>query len=415
MAMVKKPVTGMKDILPAEMQIRDYVIGLIKETYKSFGFTPIETPCAEHIENLSSKQGGDNEKLIFKILKRGEKLNLETAQSEQDLVDSGLRYDLTVPLSRFYSNNANQLPVPFKALQIGPVWRAERPQKGRFRQFYQCDIDILGDPSCLAEIELITATTTLLGKLFNNFKVRINDRGILRAMAAYSGFSEESFEKVFIILDKMDKIGLDGVKKELLESDFAAESIETYLGLFTKLEEQENPVLWLKEELGDYLPSETAESLTTIITSIQQTQTASYDIVFDPTLVRGMSYYTGTIFEIEMPDFGSSVAGGGRYDKMIGKFTGKETCACGFSIGFERIVTLLMEHGFEVPNQAEKIAFLVEKNMPAEKLCEIMKEAAAERSQGKCILVVTMNKNKKFQKEQLSKDGYGTFREFFRK
>ncbi len=415
MAMVKKPVTGMKDILPAEMQIRDYVIGLIKETYKSFGFTPIETPCVEHIENLCSKQGGDNEKLIFKILKRGEKLNLETAQGEQDLVDGGLRYDLTVPLSRFYSNNANQLPTPFKALQIGPVWRAERPQKGRFRQFYQCDIDILGDPTCLAEIELITATTTLLGKLFSNFKVRINDRGILRAMAAYSGFAEESFEKVFIILDKMDKIGLDGVKNELMESGFAAESIEKYLDLFTKLEGQENPVMWLKEELGDFLAAETADSLTTIMTSVKQTQATAYDIVFDPTLVRGMSYYTGTIFEIEMPDFGSSVAGGGRYDKMIGKFTGKETCACGFSIGFERIVTLLMEHGFQVPNQAEKIAFLVEKNMPAEKLCEIMKEAAEERSQGKCILVVTMNKNKKFQKEQLAKEGYETFREFFRR
>lgn len=415
MAMVKKPVTGMKDILPAEMQIRDYVIGLIKETYKSFGFTPIETPCVEHIENLCSKQGGDNEKLIFKILKRGEKLNLETAQGEQDLVDGGLRYDLTVPLSRFYSNNANQLPTPFKALQIGPVWRAERPQKGRFRQFYQCDIDILGDPTCLAEIELITATTTLLGKLFSNFKVRINDRGILRAMAAYSGFAEESFEKVFIILDKMDKIGLDGVKNELMESGFAAESIEKYLDLFTKLEGQENPVMWLKEELGDFLAAETADSLTTIMTNVKQTQATAYDIVFDPTLVRGMSYYTGTIFEIEMPDFGSSVAGGGRYDKMIGKFTGKETCACGFSIGFERIVTLLMEHGFQVPNQAEKIAFLVEKNMPAEKLCEIMKEAAEERSQGKCILVVTMNKNKKFQKEQLAKEGYETFREFFRR
>lgn len=415
MAMVKKTVTGMKDILPAEMQIRDYVIGLIKETYKSFGFTPIETPCVEHIENLCSKQGGDNEKLIFKILKRGEKLNLETAQGEQDLVDGGLRYDLTVPLSRFYSNNANQLPTPFKALQIGPVWRAERPQKGRFRQFYQCDIDILGDPTCLAEIELITATTTLLGKLFSNFKVRINDRGILRAMAAYSGFAEESFEKVFIILDKMDKIGLDGVKNELMESGFAAESIEKYLDLFTKLEGQENPVMWLKEELGDFLAAETADSLTTIMTSVKQTQATAYDIVFDPTLVRGMSYYTGTIFEIEMPDFGSSVAGGGRYDKMIGKFTGKETCACGFSIGFERIVTLLMEHGFQVPNQAEKIAFLVEKNMPAEKLCEIMKEAAEERSQGKCILVVTMNKNKKFQKEQLAKEGYETFREFFRR
>ncbi|MCI7099191.1 MAG: histidine--tRNA ligase [Lachnospiraceae bacterium] len=413
MAMVKKPVTGMKDILPAEMQIRDYVIGLIKETYKSFGFTPIETPCVEHIENLCSKQGGDNEKLIFKILKRGEKLNLETASGEQDLVDGGLRYDLTVPLSRYYSNNSNQLPAPFKALQIGPVWRAERPQKGRFRQFYQCDIDILGDPTCLAEIELITATTTLLGKLFDNFKVRINDRGVLKAMASWSGFSEESYDKIFIILDKMDKIGLEGVKNELMESGFDPVSIDRYLDLFTKLENQEDPVGWLKEELGDCLAAETAESLTTIMSSVKQTQATAYDIVFDPTLVRGMSYYTGTIFEIEMPDFGSSVAGGGRYDRMIGKFTGKETCACGFSIGFERIVTLLMDHGFQVPGQSEKIAYLIEKKMPAEKLCQIMKEAAEERAQGKCVLVVTMNKNKKFQKEQLAKDGYETFREFF--
>lgn len=413
--MVKKPVTGMKDILPAEMQIRDYVIGLIKETYKSFGFTPIETPCVEHIENLCSKQGGDNEKLIFKILKRGEKLRLDTAETEQDLVDGGLRYDLTVPLSRFYSNNSNQLPTPFKALQIGPVWRADRPQKGRFRQFYQCDIDILGDPTCLAEIELITATTTLLGKLFDNFKVRINDRGILKAMAAYSGFAEESYDKIFIILDKMDKIGLEGVKAELLESGFAAESVEKYLALFSSLEGQADPVGWLKEELGEFLPAAIAESLTTIMASAKQTQTKPYEIAFDPTLVRGMSYYTGTIFEIEMPDFGSSVGGGGRYDKMIGKFTGKETCACGFSIGFERIVMLLMEHNFQIPGQAEKIAYLVEKNMPADKLGEIMKEAAEERNNGKCILVVTMNKNKKFQKDQLAKEGYNTFKEFFRR
>ena len=207
MALSKKPVTGMKDILPAEMQLRDYVIGVIKDTYGKFGFTPIETPCVENIANLSSKQGGENEKLIFKILKRGEKLNLETAQGENDLVDGGLRYDLTVPLVRYYSNHANELPSPFKALQIGNVWRADRPQKGRYRQFMQCDIDILGEPSNLAEIELILATTTTLGKLgFRNFQIRINDRKILKAMAAYSGFPEESYDQVFITLDKMDKI-----------------------------------------------------------------------------------------------------------------------------------------------------------------------------------------------------------------
>ena len=184
MALKKKPVTGMKDILPREMEIRSYVMNLIRETYATFGFSSIETPCVEHIENLCSKQGGENEKLIFKILKRGEKLRLEEAAGEGDLVDSGLRYDLTVPLSRFYSNNANDLPSPFKALQMGNVWRADRPQRGRFRQFMQCDIDILGDPTSMAEIELVLATTTLLSKLdFRNFTIRINDRRILKAMA----------------------------------------------------------------------------------------------------------------------------------------------------------------------------------------------------------------------------------------
>ncbi len=216
MALKKKPVTGMKDMLPGEMEIRDYVIQLVKETYKTYGFQSMETPCVEHIENLCSKQGGDNEKLIFKILKRGEKLKIETAKAEDDLVDGGLRYDLTVPLARYYANHSNELPSPFKAMQIGNVWRADRPQKGRFRQFMQCDIDILGEPSNLAEIELILATTAMLGKLdFKNFTVCINDRNILKAMAAYSGFREEDYDEVFIILDKMDKIGAEGVAAEL--------------------------------------------------------------------------------------------------------------------------------------------------------------------------------------------------------
>ena len=200
MALNKKPVHGMKDILPNEMKIRDYVIRVIKETYGKFGFTSIETPCMEDIENLSSKQGGENEKLIYKILKRGEQLDLQSAQSEADVVDYGMRYDLTVPLVRYYSNHANDLPSPFKALQMGNVWRADRPQKGRYRQFMQCDIDILGEASNLAEIELILATTTTLGNLgFQNFEIRINDRRILKAMAAYSGFAEADFDSVFII------------------------------------------------------------------------------------------------------------------------------------------------------------------------------------------------------------------------
>ncbi|MDO4304981.1 MAG: histidine--tRNA ligase [Bacillota bacterium] len=415
MALSKKPVTGMKDILPEEMQIRDYVIGVIKETYGKFGFTSIETPCVENIENLSNKQGGENEKLIFKILKRGEKLNLENAESEKDLVDGGLRYDLTVPLVRYYSNHANELPTPFKALQMGNVWRADRPQRGRYRQFMQCDIDILGEPSNLAEIELILATTTTLGRLgFKDFQIRINERRILKAMAAYSGFAEDSYDSVFITLDKMDKIGLDGVEAELLENGFGRECVEKYLSLFKGMEEADDSLSYLAQTLGDYLEEEVRVSLQEIMDSVGATKASDFELVFDPTLVRGMSYYTGTIFEIAMPQFGGSCGGGGRYDKMVGKFTGNDVPACGFSIGFERIILLLMESGFQVPAQPAKVAYLLEKGLPGEELCSVIAKAQKERSEGKQILVVRMNKNKKFQKEQLAKEGYTEFKEFYK-
>ncbi len=416
MALVKKPVNGMKDILPEEMQVRDYVQNVIKETYRSFGFTPIETPCMENIANLSSKQGGENEKLIFKVLKRGEKLHLDTAQTENDVVDFGMRYDLTVPLARFYSNNANNLPSPFKALQMGNVWRADRPQRGRYRQFMQCDIDILGEPSNLAEIELILATTTTLGKIgFKNFEIRINERRILKAMAKYSGFSEESFDVVCIILDKMDKIGVEGVATELEKEGFAKESVDKYLGLFELVENADNQIAALCDTLSEAgcLEEEVKQNLLEIVTSVEATKEADFKMVFDPTLVRGMGYYTGTIFEIAMPEFGGSCGGGGRYDKMIGNFTGNDVPACGFSIGFERIILLLMESGFKVPTQPKKIAYLVEKNYPAEKLQEVIAKAQKERKDGKQILVARMNKNKKFQKEKLTAEGYEEFEEFF--
>ena len=419
MALSKKPVNGMKDILPAEMEIRDYVTSVIKDTYRSFGFTPIETPCMENIANLSNKQGGENEKLIFKVLKRGEKLNLETAKEEADVVDFGMRYDLTVPLSRFYANHANDLPTPFKALQIGSVWRADRPQRGRYRQFTQCDIDILGEPSNLAEIELITATTITIGRLgFKNFEIRINERRILKAMAAYSGFEEKDYDSIFIILDKMDKIGLEGVAAELEEEGYAKESIDKYLELFELLKDRKDVaegVAFLKDKLGDFLDQEVADSLTEIATAVNATKNAEFTLVFDPTLVRGMSYYTGTIFEIAMPELGAACGGGGRYDKMIGKFTGNDVPACGFSIGFERIILLLMESGFKIPERPKRVAYLVEKKYPAEKLVDVMKQAKEARENGQQVLVVRMNKNKKFQKEQLSKEGYEEFEEFFNK
>ena len=414
MALSKKPVNGMKDILPEEMQIRDYVQQVIKETYRSFGFTPIETPCMENIANLSSKQGGENEKLIFKVMKRGEKLKLDTAKEEADLVDFGMRYDLTVPLVRFYANNANDLPAPFKAIQIGNVWRADRPQRGRYRQFMQCDIDIIGEPSNLAEIELILATTTTIGRLgFKNFEIRINERRILKAMAAYSGFPEDEFDTVFIILDKMDKIGLDGVAEELLKEGYAKESVEKYLELFRGVESAENGIAYLATVLEGFLEPEVKENLLEIIKSVEAAKTADFRLVFDPTLVRGMSYYTGTIFEISMPEFGAACGGGGRYDKMVGKFTGNDVPACGFSIGFERIILLLLESGFTVPMQRPKIAFLVEKNYPTEKLSAVIQKAQEERTAGRQVLVVRMNKNKKFQKERLAAEGYKDIVEFF--
>ena len=415
MALSKKPVTGMKDILPEEMKIRNYVQNVIKDTYKAFGFTQIETPCVENISNLTNKQGGENEKLIFKILKRGEKLNLETAQTDMDVVDNGLRYDLTVPLVRYYSNNANNLPSPFKALQMGSVWRADRPQRGRYRQFMQCDIDILGDPSNLAEIELILATTTTLGKLgFKNFQIRINERRILKAMAAYSGFPEESYDSVFIILDKMDKIGLEGVKEELIKYEFSEESVNKYVSLFKEIEQQANPIDYLAEKLGDYMEDDVKQWMNEIIESVKATKSSDFEIVFDPTLVRGMSYYTGTIFEIAIPEFGGSCGGGGRYNKMVGKFIGHDVPACGFSIGFERIVLLLMEQGFKIPEEYNKVAYLIEKGVKEDALCDVIAQAQKERKNGTQVLVTWMNKNKKFQKEQLKEQGYEEFKEFYK-
>ena len=414
--MNKKPVTGMRDIMPQEMKIRDYVLRVIRETYRDFGFTEIETPCVESIENLSSKQGGENEKLIFKIMKRGEKLNLMTAESEADLVDSGLRYDLTVPLSRYYANHQADLPKPFKALQIGPVWRAERPQKGRFRQFYQCDIDIFGDGTNLAETELILAMSTVLSKIgFRNFCIRINDRRILKAMAASSGLSEDSYDEIFIALDKLDKIGEEGVSKELLALGMEDAAVSRYLQLFRSVEGMEGTkaVDTLSEVLGGALDTAVSENMKQIFRLVQAAANVPFELIFDPTLVRGMGYYTGPIFEIAVPEFGSSVGGGGRYDEMVGRFAGQATPACGFAIGFERIITILSDNGFEIPGSKEKVALLMEKGLSQEKTAEVLRLAQELRTEGKQVLTAAMIKNRKFQKEQLNAEGYLDIRDFY--
>ena len=405
---------GMNDYLPGDMRLREYVIGQIKSTYGSYGFCPIETPCVEHIENLTSKQGGENEKLIFKILKRGEKL--AGAESQQDLCDSGLRYDLTMPLSRYYANNMAQLPSPFKALQIGNVWRADRPQKGRFRQFTQCDIDILGDATNLAEIELMGATTTMLCKLgFTGFTVRVNDRQILKAMAQACQFEEADFDKVFIILDKMDKIGLEGVKKELLDAGFAQESVDKYVTWFERAGQGLSAREFCGEGLADVLDPKVLDGLDEILSCVQAGASGDFKLAFDPTLVHDMNYYTGTIFEVELPGFSGSIAGGGRYDEMVGHFCGQKVCACGFSIGFERIITILKDQGYQIPDDTRKVAFLAENGLSAEKKVAMFQEAAALRAEGVQVMVTTRAKNAKHQKETLRGQGYEEFKEFFRR
>ena len=408
MPLIKKPVTGMKDILPEEMAVRNYAVGVIRDTYEKYGFSPIETPAVEHIENLLSKQGGDNEKLIFKILKRGEKLDIKNASSEEDVTDGGLRYDLTLPLARFYASNGAGLSSPFKAIQIGNVYRADRPQRGRYRQFTQCDIDVLGEPGPVAEIDLILATSGALTALgFKDFTIRINDRALLKEMAKEAGFGEEDYEKVFIIIDKMDKIGRDGVTEEL-KASFDPDTADRYMSLFEEVSGTPSPSDRERmERVGSPIPL--------IMETVEKVKDADYKIVYDPTLVRGMGYYTGPIFEISMDEYGGSVGGGGRYDEMIGRFTGQPTPAVGFSIGFERIIMLLLENGFKVPGRAEKTAFLVEKGMPADELAGIFLEAQKMRAAGQPVDISAMKKNRKFQKEQLKEQGVTEIREFFNK
>ena len=418
MALKKKPVTGMKDILPREMELRQYVLSEIRRTYREFGFTEIETPIVEHIENLESKQGGDNEKLIFKVMKRGDKLTSAFQSGDiGTLADAGLRYDLTLPLSRFYAENKDQLPNPFKALQMGPVFRADRPQKGRFREFWQCDIDIFGDGSNVAEIELILAISTLLNRIgFGekyHFKIVINDREILRGMQTYAGFPEEDFEKVCISLDKADKIGNEGVKEELLLLGYEEAVIDKYQALLASIGTTSDDIRKLGETLRDVMPEKVTKNLSEIVDAVAGVKSVPVTVEFDPTLVRGMGYYTGPIFEIRADGFAGSVGGGGRYDKMVGRFTGQDTPAVGFSIGFERIITIMLDNDEKVPGGQKKTAFLLDKNLDAEKTAAALAEAMARRQAGDIVLVSRMNKNKKFQKDQLTAEGYTEFKDFY--
>lgn len=433
MKFIQTPVKGMQDFLPSDMELRQHILAIIRGTYAQFGFSEIETPVMEHIENLTGKNGGENEKLIFKVLKRGAELErgLSKVRAEKEsaggdegtqLADSALRYDLTVPLCRYYSCHKNDLPTPFKALQIGNVFRADRPQKGRFRQFTQCDIDIIGDNSNMAEIELIAATSKALTRIFSEvnvhgFTVHINDRRILRAMAENAGFEEDSIGEVFIILDKMDKIGITGVREELIKEGCDEKAVDTYIGYFADLEkknlegkegQKQAQIIedFIGRSCGDKIDPQAAGSLAAIMQAAGGMIGKDITLKFDPTLVRGMGYYTGTIFEVTIDNYSFSIAGGGRYDKMVGKFCGQDAPACGFSIGFERIYTILKDLQWTGIDQAEKKAYLVDLKDASSRVPEVFAKATAEREEGKTVTVQPLKKNARFQIDTLTKGGY---------
>jgi len=390
MKMSTLPVRGTKDYLPQEVEIRDYLRTKIEDTYKSFGFNKINTPMMEDIERLNKSDGGENLAMIFKLLKRGQKLDLsQTNLNEDDLVDSGLRYDLTMPLSRYFANNRHLLPLPFKALQIDKVFRAERPQKGRLREFYQCDIDIIGDSSVNAEMELIAATTSALQAIgFSDFTLRINDRRILTDMILAAGFTADEVSSVCISFDKLDKIGTEGVKAELLEKEYAPEVVEKFMQILAAGDED---ALQAAEK---YCTNpETVTNLREVLQFANTIADGKFSAVYDKSLVRGMGYYTGMVFEIVSPKFGSSVAGGGRYDNMIGNFIGEQVPAVGFSIGFERISAILLEEGF-VPPSKQKVVLAY---APEDNFIDVIAKVKALQAEGK--IVTTLKRSKKFGKQ----------------
>ena len=346
MASQVNPPRGMRDFLPTEKAQRERVLGTIRATYRAHGFDEIETPVMEDSSRLHAGLGGDNEKLAFGVLKRGLTTDdLHAATEALDLADLGLRFDLTVPLARFYASHHSELPGVFRAVQIAPVWRAERPQKGRYRQFVQCDIDIIGDASTLAELELITATSATLAALgIEGCSIRINDRRLLTSMLTAFGFPLHEHATVLITVDKLDKLGHAGVITELRDRAFPAAPVDALEAFFTRPQTMEFNTFGeraIRAALPEGVDEQAVADLVGIGESVDDETRAL--MVFDPFLVRGMGYYTGTIFEVAHPEFGYSLGGGGRYDGMIGRFLGNDVAAVGFSLGFERIVDLVSE------------------------------------------------------------------------
>lgn len=410
------PARGMRDLLPAEVERRDHAAAVIMAAYERFGYRRVETPALEHIGLLCSGEGGDNEKLIYKVMKRGDKLDLAGAKSPDDLVDFGLRYDLTVPLARFYAEHAGELPKPFRAIQIGPVWRAERPQKGRYRQFTQCDIDVLGEESILAEVELIRATVTALSELgLKGLTVRLNDRRLLAAFVQGCGFQSDRAGDVLITIDKLDKSGVDGVRKELSGKGHEAAAIDKALTVLTAMAEGREAEAFEAYRLlctpgdggpGDAAVKQVENDLLSMNQIVNRSLPDGTTVTIDPTLVRGMGYYTGAIFEVLMEGYPFSMAGGGRYDKMIGRISGRDVPACGFSIGFERVVMVLEDQGLSPPRIRRKVALLYSTEAD---IADTMGQASTLRDDGHSVTVVVQRKKLGKQIDELKALGYDDF------
>ena len=407
------PARGMRDLLPADVAVRDHVLESISAVYRQFGYQRIETPALENIARLQSGEGADNEKLIFEVLKRGLPPEVPAGTSLRELVDLGLRYDLTVPLTRFYGNNHASLPLPFRSLQVGPVWRADRPQRGRYRQFYQCDIDIIGEPSVLAEAELLEATSEALAAIgLTGTTIRLSDRRFLAALAADCGVPPEAYDAFFITLDKLDKIGWDGVQAELAELGFPPARVAAVTEKIQGLADV--PGDKLAHALADSVPGLAADVIGDLATTAASLDRLAAQRAlswqFDPTLVRGMGYYTGQVFEIMHPDMTGSVAGGGRYDKLIGRSLGHDVPACGFSIGFERIVDLLSRE-----QARDAVAVLVESDVPVTEALAIAREmrgvSGASGVSGTGRVVETVRRSGKFgaQLKRLEAAGFSGF------
>lgn len=402
------PPRGMRDFLPAEKSRRERVLAVIRARYAAHGFDEIETPVMEEYARLHAGIGGDNEKLAFNILKRGLDADAIRAAADEPaaLTDLGLRYDLTVPLARFYASHRGELPTVFRAVQVAPVWRAERPQKGRYRQFVQCDIDIIGDASVRAEAELIVATLDAVDALgLEGGSVRVNDRRALDAMLGAFGFGADERPGVLITIDKLDKIGPDGVIAELADRGADAAAVAAFAEFLRRPHAAESGygAAAIRAALPDGVDDDVIAHLTALGEAVAAARGGDAPLVFDPFLVRGMGYYTGTIFELAHPSVSYSLGGGGRYDGMIGRFLGQEVPAVGFSIGFERIVELVAarEEG-----ASDAVVLVHDRDVP---VAELVALKSALVARGHRVRLEQRTKNLKALLERAVADGYGSF------